>query len=52
VLRARSIGYTPAIARSRGILERLDLSHNSDDFVFDNQMLAQIFWHGSYYWPK
>jgi hypothetical protein len=19
---------------------------NSDDFVFDNQMLAQIFWHG------
>jgi hypothetical protein len=27
-------------------LERLDLSANSDDFVFDNQMLAQILWHG------
>ena len=33
-------------AFSREILEKLDLSKNSDDFVFDNQMLAQIFWHG------
>jgi len=24
----------------------LHLDNNSDDFVFDNQMLAQIFWHG------
>jgi len=31
---------------SREILEKLDLSNNSDDFVFDNQMLAQILWHG------
>ena len=22
------------------------LTNNSDDFVFDNQMLAQILWHG------
>ena len=28
------------------LLERLELKHNSDDFVFDNQMLAQILWHG------
>jgi glycosyltransferase involved in cell wall biosynthesis len=33
-------------AFSREILERLDLEHNSDDFVFDNQMLAQVLWHG------
>ena len=33
-------------AFSREILERIDLSANSDDFVFDNQMLAQIFWFG------
>src|SRR5713101_5938884 len=31
---------------SREILETLHLTDNSDDFVFDNQMLAQIFWHG------
>ena len=31
---------------SREILEKLHLADNSDDFVFDNQMLAQIFWHG------
>lgn len=30
---------------SRRLLERLDLSHNSDDFIFDNQMLAQVWWH-------
>ena len=31
---------------SRGLLERLPLEVNSDDFVFDNQMLAQILWFG------
>jgi glycosyltransferase involved in cell wall biosynthesis len=31
---------------SREVLEKLDLQHNSDDFVFDNQMLAQVLWHG------
>src|SRR5881296_4196277 len=31
---------------SREILEKLNLANNSDDFVFDNQMLAQILWHG------
>jgi len=38
--------HTGYRAFSRAILESLDLSANSDDFVFDNQMLAQIFWHG------
>ena len=28
------------------MLERLPLNENSDDFVFDNQMLAQILWCG------
>ncbi len=31
---------------TRELLERLPLSANSDDFVFDNQMLAQILWFG------
>jgi glycosyltransferase involved in cell wall biosynthesis len=31
---------------SREILERLPLERNSNDFVFDNQMLAQIIWFG------
>jgi glycosyltransferase involved in cell wall biosynthesis len=38
--------HTGYRAFSRTILERLDLASNSDDFVFDNQMLAQILWHG------
>src|SRR5438477_3017608 len=38
--------HTGYRAFSRAILEELDLAHNSDDFVFDNQMLAQIVWHG------
>ena len=38
--------HTGYRAFSREILERLDLRGNSDDFVFDNQMLAQILWHG------
>ena len=31
---------------SRELLERLPLESNSDDFLFDNQMLAQIVWFG------
>jgi glycosyltransferase involved in cell wall biosynthesis len=38
--------HTGYRAFSREILEKLRLAENSDDFVFDNQMLAQIFWHG------
>lgn len=38
--------HTGYRAFSREILERLPLDRNSDDFVFDNQMLAQIVWHG------
>jgi glycosyltransferase involved in cell wall biosynthesis len=38
--------HTGYRAFSREILEKLNLSRNSDDFVFDNQMLAQILWHG------
>jgi glycosyltransferase involved in cell wall biosynthesis len=38
--------HTGYRAFSRELLEKLDLSKNSDDFVFDNQMLAQILWHG------
>lgn len=30
----------------RKVLERLPLDNNSDDFVFDNQMLVQIAWFG------
>ena len=33
-------------AFSRELLEQLPLGVNSDDFVFDNQMLAQIIWFG------
>jgi len=33
-------------AFSRPLLESLRLEVNSDDFVFDNQMLVQIHWHG------
>lgn len=38
--------HTGYRAFSRRLLEALDLEGNSDDFVFDNQMLAQILWHG------
>src|SRR6185369_15947013 len=38
--------HTGYRAFSRKILERLPLDNNSDDFVFDNQMLAQIIWFG------
>jgi glycosyltransferase involved in cell wall biosynthesis len=38
--------HTGYRAFSREILESLPLESNSDDFVFDNQMLAQILWKG------
>ena len=38
--------HTGYRAFSRKLLEDISLEHNSDDFVFDNQMLAQILWHG------
>jgi glycosyltransferase involved in cell wall biosynthesis len=38
--------HTGYRAFSRKLLEEISLADNSDDFVFDNQMLAQIFWHG------
>jgi glycosyltransferase involved in cell wall biosynthesis len=38
--------HTGYRAFSRELLERLELNHNSDDFIFDNQLLAQIVWHG------
>jgi len=38
--------HTGYRAFSREVLETLQLGRNSDDFVFDNQMLAQVFWHG------
>jgi len=38
--------HTGYRAFSRDILQRLPLEANSDDFVFDNQMLAQILWFG------
>ena len=31
---------------SKEVLESIDFEKNSDDFVFDNQMLAQIFYKG------
>ncbi len=38
--------HTGYRAFSRKLLEQLPLEANSDDFVFDNQMLAQILWFG------
>ncbi len=38
--------HTGYRAFSRKLLEQLPLEVNSDDFVFDNQMLAQIVWFG------
>src|SRR4051812_26351491 len=38
--------HTGYRAFSREVIERVHLADNSDDFVFDNQMLAQILWHG------
>jgi len=36
--------HTGYRAFSRTVLEQLPVEKNSDDFVFDNQMLAQILW--------
>jgi len=38
--------HTGYRAFSRPLLEGLNFEHNSDDFVFDNQMLAQIHYQG------
>jgi glycosyltransferase involved in cell wall biosynthesis len=38
--------HTGYRAFSRELLLKLPLTNNSDDFVFDNQMLAQIVWFG------
>jgi hypothetical protein len=38
--------HTGYRAFSREVLERLPLEANSDDFLFDNQMLAQVLWFG------
>jgi glycosyltransferase involved in cell wall biosynthesis len=38
--------HTGYRAFSRQLLEELPMDANSDDFVFDNQMLAQIIWFG------
>ena len=35
--------HTGFRAFSKDVLVSLDLNHNSDDFIFDNQMLCQIF---------
>jgi glycosyltransferase involved in cell wall biosynthesis len=38
--------HTGYRAFARDLLERLPLEKNSDDFVFDNQILAQVLWLG------
>ncbi len=38
--------HTGYRAFSRELIQRLPLEMNSDDFLFDNQMLAQILWFG------
>src|SRR3954462_10858652 len=38
--------HTGYRAFSRSLLEKLPLEKNSDDFVFDNQILAQVLWLG------
>ncbi len=39
--------HTGYRAFSRGLIESLPLDANSDDFVFDAQMLAEILWRGA-----
>jgi glycosyltransferase involved in cell wall biosynthesis len=47
LMRAKLSEYhTGYRAFSRELLERVPIDANSDDFVFDNQMLAQILWLG------
>ena len=38
--------HTGYRAFSRQLLEEIDFERNSDDFVFDNQILAQVLWAG------
>ncbi len=38
--------HTGYRAFSAEVLRKINYPANSNDFVFDNQMLAQIFWHG------
>ena len=38
--------HTGYRAFSRELLEKLPINNNSDDFLFDNQMLTQIIWMG------
>lgn len=38
--------HTGYRAFSRELIEELVLEENSDDFIFDNQMIAQIVWNG------
>jgi len=38
--------HTGYRAFARALLEQLPLEQNSDDFVFDNQILAQVIWLG------
>ena len=38
--------HTGYRAFSRELLQKLDLEKNSNDFIFDNQMLAEILWLG------
>jgi glycosyltransferase involved in cell wall biosynthesis len=38
--------HTGYRAFSRELLEKIPIEHNSDDFIFDNQMLTQIIWTG------
>lgn len=38
--------HTGYRAFSREVLDTIDYEKNSDDFIFDNQMIAQIFYHG------
>lgn len=38
--------HTGYRAFSADVLRKLDFTHNSDDFIFDNEMIAQIFHHG------
>lgn len=38
--------HTGYRAFSKELLQQLPLHENSDDFIFDNQMLAQVIWNG------
>ncbi|MDX1904496.1 MAG: glycosyltransferase family 2 protein [Thermonemataceae bacterium] len=37
--------HTGYRAFSAEVIKKIDFTHNSDDFVFDNEMIAQIFYH-------